>query len=155
MRLWSILAPALLSAAVGCGGAAPPAAAPAQAKPAATTASAPAPVEAGPTTSITRSKVRGALKAGLGAFLQNVVIDGPVFLAGKFHGFRIGKIASKDFAGVDLKAGDVVTRVNGFTVERPETAFEAFQSLEVASELRVDYERDGEPRSLRFAIVDD
>jgi type II secretory pathway component PulC len=84
-----------------------------------------------------------------------VVVDGPVFLAGKFHGFRIGALKGKDWQGVDLKAGDVVTRVNGFTVERPENAFEAFQSLEVASELRVDFERDGEPRSLRYAIVDD
>ena len=56
---------------------------------------------------------------------------------------------------VDLKGGDVVTHINGFPIEHPEEALEAFKSLEVSSELRVDYEREGVPRDLRYAIVDD
>lgn len=107
-----------------------------------------------PSSSLRRSLVRAVVKSGLGAFLQNVPVDAPVFLAGKFHGFRIAQVPA-DWRGVDLRAGDVVTSVNGFSIERPESAFEAFQSLEVASELRVDYERNGEPRALRFSIVDD
>jgi len=152
MRLSALLL--ALGLIIGCGGAAPTPTAPTVAAPTATT-QASQPPEAGPRSNIPRSSVRKVLKSGLGAFLQNVVVDGPVFLSGKFHGFRIGALKGKDWQGVDLKAGDVVTRVNGFTVERPENAFEAFQSLEVASELRVDFERDGEPRSLRYAIVDD
>lgn len=141
---------------IGCGGAAPAVTAPPTVAGASPTATAPPPVvEAGPRTSIARSSVRKVLKSGLGTFLQSVVVDGPVFLGGKFHGFRIAALKGKDWQGVDLKPGDVVTRVNGFVIERPEAAFEAFQSLEVASELRVDLEREGEPRSLRYAIVDD
>ena len=59
------------------------------------------------------------------------------------------------FRGIDLKPGDVVTRVEGMPIEHPEEAIEAFRALEVASELRVDYDRDGVPRILRFRIVDD
>ncbi len=79
----------------------------------------------------------------------------PVFLGGKFHGFRIAALRGDAWAGVDLRPGDVVTRVNGFSIEHPEDAAEAFYSLRVASELRVEYEREGEPRELRFGIFDD
>ncbi len=88
-------------------------------------------------------------------FLQHVVLsDEPVMVDGKFHGFRIKELRGDMWKGVDLRPGDVVTRVNGFAIERPEQAVEAFQSLSVASELRVAYERDGAPRELRYAIVD-
>jgi type II secretory pathway component PulC len=147
------IAVALVLCALGCGGAKEEAA-PAQ-TPKATSAQAGAsgaqPLFA---MAIRRSLVRSVVKEGLGAFLQRVSVDSPVFLAGKFHGFRLASVP-KDWSSVDLRAGDVITSVNGFSVERPETAYEAFRSLEVASELRVDYERDGEPRALRLAIVDD
>jgi type II secretory pathway component PulC len=97
---------------------------------------------------------------GLGAFLERVDIDDqPVFLGSKFHGFRIASLRDGAswagfWSGVDLKPGDVVTSVNGFPIEHPEEAQTAFESLEVASELRVAYERAGEKRELVYAIVD-
>ncbi len=109
-----------------------------------------------PSNAIRRSAVQAVLTAGPGAFLQNIDVDDhPVFLAGKFHGFRIAALRGEAWAGVDLRAGDIVTRVNGFSIEHPEQAAEAFYSLRVSSELRVEYERDGVPRELRFGIVDD
>jgi type II secretory pathway component PulC len=79
-----------------------------------------------------------------------------VIVGGRFHGFRIGALRDAHFwSGVDLMPGDVVTSVNGFPIERPEQALAAFDSLEVASELRVAYERGGQPRELVYAIVDD
>jgi S1-C subfamily serine protease len=100
--------------------------------------------------------VQAVLSAGPGAFLQSLAVDDhAVFLAGKFHGFRIAALRGDTWAGIDLRPGDVVTRVNGFSIEHPEQAAEAFYSLRVASELRVEYERDGEPRELRFGIVED
>lgn len=139
---------------VGCGNkAAEPPATPADMRPAAATNNiAPdAPVSS----SLKRSDVRATVKGGVGMLLQRVVVDtdAPVFRSGKFLGFRITSVPRE--WGMDLKPGDVVTRVNGFSVERPESAYEALQSLEVASELRVDYERNGEPRSMRYSIVDD
>jgi len=106
---------------------------------------------------IARSTVTDAVAMGLGAFLQNVTIDDqPVRVGGKFHGFRIAALSNAPFwATVDLKPGDVVTAVNGLPIERPEQAQTAFESLQVASELHVSVERDGQPHDLVYAIVDD
>jgi type II secretory pathway component PulC len=78
-----------------------------------------------------------------------------VLAAGKFHGFRIAALRDSFLQGVDLKPGDVITSVNGFPIEHPEQAQTAFESLEVSSELRVAYERDGQPREIVYAIIDD
>jgi type II secretory pathway component PulC len=140
-----------------CGGSAPPprAAVAGPASHASTAKAAPGSVGL-PANAIRRSAVQAVLSAGPGAFLQSLAVDDhAVFLAGKFHGFRIAALRGDSWAGVDLRPGDVVTRVNGFSIEHPEQAAEAFYSLKVASELRVEYERDGEPRELRFGIVDD
>jgi len=93
---------------------------------------------------------------GLGAFLQRVDIDDqPVMTGGKFHGFRIAGLRDASFwTGVDLKPGDVVTAVNGMPIERPEQAQRALESLEAAKELRVAFDRDGQPHELVYAIVD-
>ncbi len=139
--------------AVGCGSAAPQAKIPVQPEVAnASSSSLPAPAGA-----VRRSDVRQALSAGLGEFLSTITldVDNPVFRDGRFIGFRILQPSASWPASVDLKAGDVVTAVNGYSVERPEQAQQAFLSLAVASELRVDYERDGQPRSMRLAITDD
>jgi type II secretory pathway component PulC len=104
-----------------------------------------------------RSTVHEAVAMGLGAFLQNVTIDDqPVRVAGKFHGFRIAALSSAPFwSTIDVKPGDVVTGINGLPIERPEQAQTAFESLEVASELHISLERDGQPHDLILAIVDD
>ena len=107
--------------------------------------------------SLSRSAVHAVVAQGLGYFLQRVDLeDRPVFEGGRFHGFRIARLRDEKFwDGVDIKAGDVVTAVNGLPIERPEQAQTAFDSLEVSSELRVAYERAGEGRELVYAIVDD
>lgn len=104
-----------------------------------------------------RSAVRGVVKGGLGMFLQKVVLDDePVLKDGHFHGFRIVALRDAPFwRGIDIRPGDVIVRVNGLAIEHPEEALEVFHSLESAAELRVFYERDGEPRELKYAIVDD
>jgi type II secretory pathway component PulC len=152
------MALALGLTALACGGSAPPPAARTPARerePAA--AATEAPREAQPTSTIRRSSIRAVLAQGPGAFLQRVSLDDrAVFAAGKFHGFRVARLNDAEFfRGVDLEPGDVITHINGFPIEHPEEALQAFTSLEVASELRVEYERDGVPRELRYPIVDD
>jgi hypothetical protein len=118
----------------------------------------PAPVgDAANDHTLRRSVVRSVVKGGLGLFLQRVTLDDqPVTKDGRFHGFRIAALPDAAFwRGVDLRPGDVIVRVNGMPIEHPEEALEAFHSLEVASELRVAYERDGEVRELDYRIVDD
>ena len=84
-----------------------------------------------------RSEVHRVVAGGLGAFLSRVSLDDHPAKApdGKFVGFRINSLQGNSWKGVDLKPGDVVTKVNGFPIERPEQALEVFQSLDVASEL--------------------
>src|SRR4029077_3608455 len=108
--------------AVACGGAKP---APPPAAPAVATASAsPQAPENAAERTLTRAAVHAAVSQGLGAFLQHVDFDEqPVLVGGKFHGFRVTALRDPSFwRGVDLKPGDVVTRLNGMPIERPEQA---------------------------------
>jgi hypothetical protein len=110
-----------------------------------------------PEHSLRRSAVRDAVAQGLGVFLQRIELDDrPVQVEGRFHGFRIAALRDADFwNGVDLRPGDVVTAINGLPIEHPEQAQTAFDSLQVASALRVSYDRDGQSRELVYTIVDD
>lgn len=67
-------------------------------------------------------------------------------------GFRFTELHSEMFAGVDLQPGDTLLSVNGLPLERPEEAVQIWNALRVASELTVEYLREGERRQLRFAI---
>lgn len=115
-------------------------------------AAAPAPIRPG---EISRTSLTPVLEAGLGRFLQGVETD-PDLQDGQFVGFRIGRLYPEDerFRAIDLGPGDTIVRVNGQSVERPEQALSVWNSLRVASELWIEYLRDGQPRELRFAIVD-
>ena len=151
MRILS-LAAALALATLACGESPPPKAPSSEAPSTApTTTAAAAPIT---TTSLKRSGVKRTIAKGLGYFLQEVTVeDYPVMTGGKFHGFKI-KAITGDW-GVDLRPGDVVTRVNGMSIEHPEDADAALRSLEKAKSLKVDFDRDGKPLSLELPIVDD
>lgn len=138
----------LVLLATACGGAKPPPQA------ASTTASAKEPAAVPkPVTALKRSAVKETIAQGLGAFLQNVTVDDwPVMHAGKFHGFKLRAI-NADW-NVDLKPGDIVTRINGIVPERPEEADAALRSLEEAPALKVEFERDGKEKSLELPIID-
>jgi type II secretory pathway component PulC len=106
------------------------------------------------TTKLTRSQVRGLIRSGLGVFFQNVALeDYPVMRNNKFYGFKIR--AMNPQWTVDLRPGDVVTRVNGMPIEHPEEADAAMRTLDKAPALRVDYERAGQAGVLELPIVDD
>lgn len=148
MRPFRFVAPLALAMAA-CGGSNPAAEAP---RP--TVAEAPKPPsEPQPTENVPRASVNAALKAGLGKFLANLEVEAQLE-KGRFVGWRIVELRGDMWTGVDLKPGDVVTRVNGFKIEREHEANAAFQSLAVASEIRVSVLRGGQPQEIRFAIVE-
>jgi S1-C subfamily serine protease len=154
-RLSLAVGASILVSVVACGGSATtakPAAAPAPVASAPPPAPAPAPGHA-----LRRSAVKAAVRAGLPIYLQKIEFDDQgVKKDGKFVGFRVAALKDPAFwSGVDLRPGDVITRVNGMPIERPEQALEAFHALEVASELRVTYERDGASHELSYMIVED
>lgn len=127
-------------------------------EPSAMTVAPPANRPAAPPGSVRRSTLREVLAAGPGALLQHIELeDNPVLRGGKFHGFRVAALRGDPtfWDGVDLQPGDVVTKVNGRGVEKPQDAFEAFRGLETAREIRVDYERAGEARTLRYDVFED
>jgi S1-C subfamily serine protease len=107
-----------------------------------------------PPGSLFRNDVNATVEEGLGYFLQRVSVD-PEIVGGKFQGFRIVELRPAEYwQGVDLKPGDVVTKVNGQSIERDIDAYQAFQGLLAAPALRVSFVRGGSPRELVFAIVD-
>ena len=104
---------------------------------------------------ISRHELVPVLDDGLGQYLRNVETE-PAFHRGAFVGFRIvslfpGELA---YASIDLRPGDVVTRVNGQPIERPEQAVAVWEALRTASDLVVNYRRGDQEYALHFRIVD-
>ena len=104
---------------------------------------------------IERDDLERVLDAGLGQYLQNVEME-PEFDRGSFVGFRIVSLFPGDltYASLDLRPGDIVTRVNGRAISRPEHASEIWEQLRTAPELVVDYRRGESARRMQFVIVD-
>jgi S1-C subfamily serine protease len=104
---------------------------------------------------LSRGEVMATLSAGFGAFLAHLQVE-PVVVDGKFRGWRVLQLRPHDpmWSGVDLAPGDVISAVNGKSIERPEQALSAFQSLAIAPELRVSYQRGGVLHELVLPIDD-
>ena len=95
-----------------------------------------------------RVDVERVVDGGLGRFLAHVVIE-PRLSAGKFTGWSIVALHPPElWQGIDLQAGDIVTRVNGMPIEREMEAFDAFQAVRQAPQLEVTYLRQNQPRTL-------
>lgn len=106
-----------------------------------------------PNGTLARAQVVELVNQGLGSFLQRVQLE-PSLQEGKFSGFRLLELQPPTFwEGVDLMTGDVVTHVNGKSIEAPEQAFEVFESLRQAKTLSVSYLRGGKLRRIVFPIA--
>jgi hypothetical protein len=103
-----------------------------------------------------RSALVRLLDAGLPRWLQGV--EGDRALANhRFQGWLVKSLHPGDpcYKEVDLRPGDVVQKVNGKSIEKPEQAFDVAESLRSAPALVVDYLRDGRTGRLSIAIADD
>jgi S1-C subfamily serine protease len=81
--------------------------------------------------------------------LRRVVSEEVMRADGKFSGWRLVGLP-EEWRDIDLKPGDVVTRVNGLPLETPDEAWEAWKSVGRSSELKITLMRDG---AARQAIV--
>ena len=137
---------------VGCG--ASPAAPPAAPKAVAKAPVAVKPPELRPPQgALFREDVNALIDRGFPEFLQRVEVE-PRLVDGQFRGWSIVNLNPRDFwSGVDLKPGDVVTRVNDLPIERETEAYDAFESLKHSDALRVAFQRDGQSRLLEYKIV--
>jgi type II secretory pathway component PulC len=113
----------------------------------------PSPAPAAKKGVIARAELTPFLDRGPGAFLQHLDVT-PRFSGGRFQGWRLASFFPGDerFAGVDLQPGDVIQRVNGRSVEKPEELAEVWQSLRTAPALEVSLLRNGAPITLRWPI---
>lgn len=99
---------------------------------------------------IARTRLLPVVDQGLGRFLSHLRLS-PVFEGARFVGFAIAGI-DPAWGDIGLVPGDVLVRVNGQPIERPEQAQAAFESLRVVSEVVVDITRAGVPATLRYRI---
>ena len=108
-----------------------------------------------PPGAIKRAELARVLDQSPGYFLQRVQTE-PRFTHGHFHGWRLVSFFPGDarFAGVDLQAGDVITRINGKPIEQPDQFMAVWTELRTSRELVVDVERAGAARTLRWTIAD-
>lgn len=115
----------------------------------------PAPAAAEGERTVTRTAVLAVLDKGIPWILRQVETE-PALERGRFVGFRLVTFFGSDarFRGVDLGPGDVVLRINGLPIERPEHAYRIWQELRVASEIRIEILRAGAPREVGYTIVD-
>lgn len=102
---------------------------------------------------ITRRDLDTVLAAGPGAILAAVITE-PVLKNGRFIGFKIARFSGDAPRAIDLRAGDVILKANGRKIERPENYFAVLEDLRIASELRFDVLRNGEPTTLIYPILD-
>ena len=102
---------------------------------------------------LARAEVDRFMANGPQWFIRQVDME-PARLADRFVGYRLQRFFDGDarFARVDLKVGDVVLRVNGMPIGRPEQFMKAWGELKVAKELAVEYVRGGLQRELRWEI---
>jgi type II secretory pathway component PulC len=104
---------------------------------------------------LTRQVLVDAAARGLGHFLSEVDVT-PVVEGGRFVGFRLNSalhLRRWRRAGADLLPGDVILRVNGQPIDRPERAVGCLAALREATELRVDLLRRGQPVSVRVEVA--
>jgi S1-C subfamily serine protease len=104
-----------------------------------------------------RSAVVRVADAGIGQWLAEGAEVERKIAKTRFQGWEIRKLYPGDpcYQDVDLRPLDVVTRLNGKSIEKPDQAFEALNSLRTAPELVVDFLRDGQPKKLSLPIADE
>lgn len=106
-----------------------------------------------PRGSVSRQAVIEAVDAGLGAFLQRIQVE-PVTRDGAYLGFQLKAVdPAGGWSAYDIQVGDIVTHANGKSLEAEATAFEAFQELRSANEIKLSVIREGVARQVTIPIV--
>lgn len=133
---------------VACQRAAPPPRAP---SPPSTAPSATA-TAAAPAGHLLRAEVDQVLvQQGPPWVLRRIISEEVLRKDGKFTGWRMVGLP-EEWSGIDLKPGDIVTRINGLPLETPDEAWEAWKSVARSPAIEVSLFRDGARRELVIPI---
>ena len=107
----------------------------------------------GGTPTLLRAEVDRVVEGGAGRLLAQVRVQ-PAFRSSRFLGYRVEEILATDsrFRPPHLRPGDVILRVNGFKIGRPEQFIQAFESLRDADEVVFDLWREARRVRLVYPI---
>jgi general secretion pathway protein C len=79
----------------------------------------------------------------------DVIRPQPFMPDGQLKGYRIYPGPNRDqFTALGLRPGDLVTEINGVTLDNPAQGMEVFRSLGEAAQVSITVERDGQPTVL-------
>jgi hypothetical protein len=113
-----------------------------------------------PSNTLYRDEVKNAKRAGLGHIFELIELEpkGDLDSSGRmntFQGFQIVTLRpAGDWLSFDFAPGDILTHINGVSVEHYSTWFEQFEALSNADQIRVDLIRDGKPKTIVVRILD-
>jgi general secretion pathway protein C len=86
-----------------------------------------------------------------GGILGGLVRAQPVFNAGKLSGYRVfpgGRTSIASFTALGLRSGDMITGVNGTSLDDPSRAEQVLQTLSSASSATLSIQRNGVPQDI-------
>jgi hypothetical protein len=103
---------------------------------------------------IPRWRLHAELNRGIGRFLQNVRVHA-VLSHGHFLGWKLLALfpARPEVKPRGLQNGDVILRVNGSPIERPEAFKAIWDALRSADEVTVEIDRAGQPSKVHYKII--
>ncbi|TNF24372.1 MAG: PDZ domain-containing protein [Deltaproteobacteria bacterium] len=71
----------------------------------------------------------------------------------KYDGFKlVGVRPGSLYRALGIRSGDVIKSVNGTAIDSPTKALELFEQLKSSSDIKVDIERRGQPKTLSYNI---
>ncbi|WP_224249873.1 type II secretion system protein GspC [Hyalangium gracile] len=77
----------------------------------------------------------------------------PTFRNGSPQGFKVfGMRQDSLYARLGMRNGDILTRINGFTMDNPTRALEAYTHLRGTSRIELEVERDGQPVRMTYTV---
>ncbi len=104
---------------------------------------------------LSKAAAQAVFARGPQPFIASLRVKAAFDAAGRFAGFQIVQIHSDSpLAGSEsVRPGDVVTRVNGLPIERPEQFMTAWEKARSADRLEIDLRRGDSWHRYRWAFV--
>lgn len=108
------------------------------------------------TLSVTSAKMRAVLDAGPGVILSALEVK-PTFAQRRFTGWEIIRFMPCEtrFDGIDIRPGDVIGRVNGRELARPEHLADLWAQLRWVQTVLIEVKRQSGDFYLRFEVTGD
>ncbi len=143
---------------ISCGGASQPVAVTPAAKPKIVVQAPVAPAR--PSNTLYRDEVESAKRVGLGHLFELIDLEPKGDIDGQgrmnaFQGFQIVALRpASEWLSFDFAPGDILTHINGVSVEHYSAWFEQFEALSSTDQIRIDLIRDGTLKTVVVRILD-